>query len=622
MRALTLVMLLSGCADMAAVETSEQTQPIFGGRSESGFQAIGALTLELPEHGYVGSFCTGTLIDARWVLTAAHCATGPAQIDPAAGPTDILFYVGPDARPPAQAQRPAGGGMYAVARAHIHPGYREGSFGLDDIALLELVAPVEGVAPVQLHQGPAVPGRTLMYVGFGVSDGVARSGGGVKRSTSLLVDRVRMTTYSSAHEGSGVCFGDSGGPGLVAMAGGYEVVGVNSKAAGNQRAGECALGSLQTRVDAYRTWIDSVMGRGGSCLQDPGRCACPAACSADGVCDNLACGSGSGCAEVAECSASCESDAFCAVDCYADGHPDARRAFDALLVCAGERCMDVADQSACLQARCAGEVTGCFEMVPPPPAPSGDGTCAEVLDCVGTCEEETCYRACTERGTAIANAQFDALLGCAADRCADRADDAAAYTACSYDACATEWTTCIPADGCRLAGGDCSAETACLEAPWGGRYCFASAGRGAGEACAPDGLDCGDGLVCDGAGACASACAQDVDCGPGAACSPVEVQGASSGMCVAGSGAPESASPSPGQDDPEAAPACTPLPEVCNGRDDNCDGVTDEGCARMTRTAKVVGEHVSSCSATGDGGAWWLALLLLAVRQRRSRRSC
>ena len=621
MRAPLLLLSVLGCADVADVESTARTQAIFGGRSESGFEGIGALTLELPQHGYVGSFCTGTLIDARWVLTAAHCATGPAQLDPSAGPTDILFYVGPDARAPAQAQRPAGGGLHPVARAHVHPGYREGSFGLDDIALLELATPVDGVVPVRLHEGPAVPGRTLMYVGFGVSDGVARSGGGVKRSTSFQVDRVRTTTYSSVHEGSGVCFGDSGGPGLVVAGAGYEVVGVNSKAAGSQRAGECALGSLQTRVDAYRSWIDSVMGNGRPCQRQAGPCACPSACGADGVCDNLACGSGSGCAEVAECSASCDSDPFCAVDCYADGHPDARLAFDALVVCAGERCAEVADQSACLQARCAGEVTGCFEMTPTPPAPSGDEVCGEVLGCVGACDDERCYQACTARGTEIANAQLEALLGCAADRCADRAADPEAYTACSYEACGVEWRSCIPADGCRLAGGDCGAGTACLEAPWGGRYCFATADRRAGSACDPGRLDCADGLVCDGASVCATACARDADCGTGAGCEPIEVEGASSGMCVAVPGAPDRPQPPPAADAPGATPACTALPEACNGRDDDCDGVVDEGCARMTRTARVVGGHASSCAATTGAGPWWLALLLLGS-QRRSRRSC
>ena len=48
MRAPLLLLSVLGCADVADVESTARTQAIFGGRSESGFEGIGALTLELP----------------------------------------------------------------------------------------------------------------------------------------------------------------------------------------------------------------------------------------------------------------------------------------------------------------------------------------------------------------------------------------------------------------------------------------------------------------------------------------------------------------------------------------------------------------------------------------------
>ena len=37
---------------------------IVGGQNESGWEGVGALTMRAPGYGYVGSFCTGSLIDA------------------------------------------------------------------------------------------------------------------------------------------------------------------------------------------------------------------------------------------------------------------------------------------------------------------------------------------------------------------------------------------------------------------------------------------------------------------------------------------------------------------------------------------------------------------------------
>ena len=541
MRALLLLSVaVGGCGEVPPidVETAANEQAIFGGRSESGFNAVGALVLELPQHGYVGSFCSGTLVAPTWVLTAAHCVTGPAQLAAGAGPTDIRFFVGADARPPVEGQRPASGAFHAVARAFVHPSYREPGFGLDDIALLQLAAPVQGVTPIRMHAAAAPAGGSLLYVGFGVSDGVAQTGAGVKRSTNARVGRVLGTTYTSEHQGSGVCYGDSGGPGLVAVGGAYEVVGVNSKAAGNGAVGDCALASLQTRVDAYATWVGSVMGAGVSCLDDPGVCACAGACGADGVCDNLECGSGTGCAEIANCSATCGADPFCPVDCYGDGYPGARAAFDGLVGCAEAECAQAADQSSCLESRCAADVSACFEA--PPPPPTGEGSCTDVLDCVATCQDDACYRRCTATGTPEAVSNLEALLVCAADRCADQAADADAYTDCSYTACDPEWGRCL----------DREPEPEPESTP------------------------------------------------------PPEPESP-----------PPAAEPAP-ESPADDGPACAPLPEACNGVEDNCDGVVDEGCVRISHTAKVVGAHASSCSSSGTGAGWW-CFLLLAVRRRR-----
>ncbi|MEO0605106.1 MAG: putative metal-binding motif-containing protein, partial [Myxococcota bacterium] len=72
-----------------------------------------------------------------------------------------------------------------------------------------------------------------------------------------------------------------------------------------------------------------------------------------------------------------------------------------------------------------------------------------------------------------------------------------------------------------------------------------------------------------------------------------------------------------GDCDDDAAAVFPGAVEVCNGLDDDCDGLVDPGCAEPR--AFLGGEACSGCAARGAGaspwGLVWLGMLWLGFRR-------
>lgn len=198
----------------------------------------------------------GTLIRPNWILTAAHVAT-ELSMDKEIGFVNKL---------------------YSIQQIVLHPGFVNYSEEMDitkvknDIALIQLTAPVQAVSPLPLYEHTDELNKIVTFVGQGDYGNGLIGPDRVDGKTRIATNRIekvdeqwllfKFDAPPNTTELEGISGpGDSGGPALIKTEAGWALAGISSgQDAGTLGEGYYNVWEYYTRVSSYVGWIDSVIG--------------------------------------------------------------------------------------------------------------------------------------------------------------------------------------------------------------------------------------------------------------------------------------------------------------------------------------------------------------------------
>ncbi|GJE01768.1 hypothetical protein GMJLKIPL_3704 [Methylobacterium isbiliense] len=228
-------------AALLVLAAATEARAVTGGREDPASPLAGASVMVLSSRGGV---CSAVVLARDAVLTAAHCAAGPAE---------HRVHFRDEAGAPV---------LVPLAGVSVHPGYDAGAISgrrrSIDLALMRPATPLPArFSAAVLGETPPRAGASLSLGGYGVArPGDARSSGTFRTADLPVVEPYgpsRILVWLRAGDGRvGACEGDSGGP----IGEGGRVVAVTTWTSGAKGCGGFSQGVL---VGPQRAWIDRIL---------------------------------------------------------------------------------------------------------------------------------------------------------------------------------------------------------------------------------------------------------------------------------------------------------------------------------------------------------------------------
>ncbi|XP_044271585.1 brachyurin-like [Tribolium madens] len=206
-------------------------------------------------------FCSGALINSRWILTAAQCVYEATKFTIKMGSNQL-------------SSNDANRVVVTTSTYVIHEGFDPTTSLANDIALIKLRMPVtftDYIEPVVVgNLGYLYPGRVVKAAGWGqTSDEDSGLSNDLKFVEIAIIDQNACKTFfgnqlvdtmicAEGNYNEGICFGDIGGPLITSANVGIEhYIHVAIASFVSQNGCESLDPTGYTRVDSFYAWIDN-----------------------------------------------------------------------------------------------------------------------------------------------------------------------------------------------------------------------------------------------------------------------------------------------------------------------------------------------------------------------------
>ncbi len=206
---------------------------------------------------YESGICTGTMIAPKVMLTAAHCVPAAAK------DTYVIFHRSISCESGYKPEK----NVQKVAKVIPHEEYTPIKSAEveseNDIAIIILEDKAPANYPIYSIAVPTeIKDSSLFFYGYGVI-GSNKRGMGILRKTSLSksnfsIHEADKKVKVRQDAGKGICYGDSGGPGLVNVKTESQILGVNSFVSG-PKTDSCNGESTLALAHSYKEWIQNIV---------------------------------------------------------------------------------------------------------------------------------------------------------------------------------------------------------------------------------------------------------------------------------------------------------------------------------------------------------------------------